>query len=80
MRMLEFIPYGGKLWKLNDDNLTYSPWSLEIMAKEMKQKKEERKKPMKSLKEKRMDKKMKHGDEKEDMAMLKSKVKAKCMK
>ncbi len=43
------------------------------MAKEMK-------KPMKSTKEKRMDKKMKHGDEKEDMALLKKKVKTKCMK
>ncbi len=43
------------------------------MAKEMK-------KPMKSIKEKRIDKKMKHGDEKEDMAMLKKKVKKSCMK
>lgn len=50
------------------------------MAKEMKVKKQEKKAPMKSMMEKRMDKKMKHGDEKEDMAMLKKKVKAKCMK
>ncbi len=50
------------------------------MAKEMKQKKEEKKAPLKSLKEKRMMKKEKHMDEKEDMAMIKNKVKAKCMK
>ncbi len=38
------------------------------------------KKPMKSLKEKRVEKKSKHGDEKEDLAMLKKKVKKSCMK
>lgn len=51
-----------------------------IMAKEMKQKKQEKKAPMKSMKEKRIDKKMKHGDEKEDMVLLKKKVKKSCLK
>lgn len=40
----------------------------------------EMKKPKKSLKEKRVEKKGKHSDAKEDLAMIKSKVKAKCMK
>lgn len=46
----------------------------------MKQKKEDMKKPMKSLKEKRMAKKSKHMDAKEDMKLIKSKVKKSAMK
>ena len=57
---------GDKCWIVND-NLKCQPWSLEIMAKEMKQKKEV-KKPKK------------HDDKAQDMAMLKSKVKKSCMK
>ena len=51
-----------------------------IMSKEMKHKKEEKKKPAKSLKEKRMEKKEKHMDKAEDMKLMKSKVKKDCMK
>lgn len=71
--------YGDKFWTVQD-NLKCKPWSLEIMAKEMKQKKEGMKAPMKSLKEKRAMKKEKHSDEKEDMKMLKKKIKKDCMK
>lgn len=71
--------YGDKFW-IVQDNLKCKPWSLEIMAKEMKTKKEAMKAPMKSLKEKRMMKKEKHMDEKEDMKLMKKKIKKDCMK
>ncbi|TAL08471.1 MAG: hypothetical protein EPO02_12840 [Nitrospirae bacterium] len=58
MKVGFIFPYYGKLWIVND-NFKCTPWSLNIMAKEMKQKKEEKKAPLKSMKEKRMDKKKK---------------------
>lgn len=46
----------------------------------MKQKKEDKKKPLKTMKEKRAKKKEKNMDVKEDMAMMNKKIKKGCMK
>jgi hypothetical protein len=60
--------YGEKYW-IVQDNLKCIPWSLEIMTKEMKAKKEMKKPPM-----------AKHMDAKEDKKMVKKMVKKSCVK
>ncbi len=72
--MTDDIEWPGKL--IYNPDMGTITWRREIMAKEMKMKKEMKKEPMKSMKEK---KEMKM-DKKQDMKMMKKTVKKGCMK